>query len=507
MTNSRTKNVSRNIVFGFVDKISVLLLPFITRTLLLYLMGTGSVGISSLFTSILSFLSLAELGFGQAVVYSMYKPVAENDTDTICALLKYYRGLYRIIGFTISIIGVLLLPALPYLIHGNAPENVNIYILYLIYLLNTVISYFFAGYKQSLLTAYQRTDIRHKIALLITIIVRVLEIIVIVLSKNLYLYASVSIFGTIITNIIVAHVTTKMYPNVICKGEVNNEQRTEIKKKLAGLFGNKLNSIVIHQADTLVISSFLGLTMLTQYGNYYFILNAVSGFIMIIFNSMTSSVGNKIALDSNEEVFKLYERLNFINNWLVGWCSICMLCLFQPFMIIWVKESLVLPPLMSILMALYFYVYQIQRTTFVFKDASGMWYEDRYRPYISMVINLVSNIVLVNIIGVYGVIISTIIAFLISLPWGNYLIFKLLFKRASLKNLFKMILDFIITFIIGAITYLICTIFSASIIGLVIRLIVCMIFPNVIYIIIYHKSEQFIYLRNLIIKIIKRKTV
>ena len=158
-------------------------------------------------------------------------------------------------------------------------------------------------------------------------------------------------------------------------------------------------------------------------------------------------------------------------------------------------------------MALYFYVYQIQRTTFVFKDASGMWYEDRYRPYISMVINLVSNIVLVNIIGVYGVIISTIIAFLISLPWGNYLIFKLLFKRASLKNLFKMILDFIITFIIGAITYLICTIFSASIIGLVIRLIVCMIFPNVIYIIIYHKSEQFIYLRNLIIKIIKRKTV
>lgn len=505
MGESRTKNTTRNIVFGVANKIVVLVLPFITRTLLLYLLGTGSLGLSTLFASVLSFLSLAELGFGQAVIYSMYKPIAENNVYAICSLLKYYRKLYRIIGCIILLIGLALMPVLPYLIHGDIPVGVNIYWLYLIYLTNSTISYFFAGYRQSLLTAHQRADIRDKIALVVTICVRLLEILTIWISKDLYAYASVAIIGTIITNIITAVVTRRMYPEIECSGNISNEQRYEIKTKLTGLFGTKLNSIVVHQADTLVISSFLGLTLLAQYGNYYYILNAVSGFIMIIFNSMTASIGNKIALDSREEVYRLFERISFINYWLVSLCSICLMCIFQPFMILWVKAELTLPIFMSFLMTIYFYIYQIQRTILVFKDAGGLWYEDRYRPYISMAFNLISNIVLVQFIGIYGIVISTIIAFTISVPWCNYVVFTKLFALSPWKNILRMLRDFVITAFIGTGTYFICCSFPVSVLGVILRLLVCIIIPNLIYFIIYHKSDSFIYYRDLFMKFFKRR--
>lgn len=505
MGESRTKNASRNIIFGLANKVVVFILPFVTRTLLLYLLGSTSLGLSTLFTSILSFLSLAELGFGQAVVYSMYKPIADNNTALVSALLNFYKKLYRIIGLIILAIGICLLPFLSFLIHGDTPDGINIYILYIIYLTNTVISYFFAGYRQSLLTAHQRADIKDKIALVVTLIARMLEILVIWLTKNLYLYACVAIIGTLITNTFTAFVTRKMYPEIKCSGKVPVEQKNEIKKKITGLFGTKLNSIVVHQADTLIISSFLGLTVLAQYGNYYYILNALSGFIMIVFNSLTASIGNKIALDSKQEVFKLFKKINFINKWIVGWCSICLLCMYHPFMILWVKTELTLPVLMSVLMTLYFYVYQIQRTILVFKDASGLWYEDRFRPYVSMVFNLISNLILVQFIGIYGIVISTIIAFLISIPWCNYVVFKKLFNNSPLNNLMKMVGDLIVTASIGLVTYYICNLYPVTIVGLMLRLVTCLFIPNFVFILLYRKDESFEYVKSLIIKAVKRK--
>ena len=162
MRLAKTKNAVRNIFFGAVFKIITLLGPFIIRTMILWIMGSEYIGLNSLFTSILSFLSLAELGVGSALVYSMYKPIAEDDQDMICALLNLYRKMYRIIGMIILGVGLLLLPFLNKLVKGEAPADVNLYILYLIYLFNTVISYVMFAYKQSLLTAFQRSDIISK---------------------------------------------------------------------------------------------------------------------------------------------------------------------------------------------------------------------------------------------------------------------------------------------------------------------------------------------------------
>ena len=504
MSDSRTKNATRNIVVGVLYKVVTLLLPFITRTLLLYLLGTASLGVSTLFTSILSFLSLAELGFGAAIVYAMYRPIAENNYQELNALLMYYRKLYRIIGVAILLIGICLIPFLRFLIKGETPENVNIPVLYCMYLFNSVISYFVAGYRQSLLIAYQRTDIRDKIALVITVCVRIMEILSLYLTKNLYVFVFMSIIGTIATNIITAIITKNMYPSIECKGNVSKETRKEISKKLGGLFGTKLNSIVVNQADTIVISAFLGLTMLAQYGNYYYILNAISGFVMIIFSSMTAGIGNKIASDTKEEVYRLFKKINFINNWIVGWCFVCLLCLYKPFMILWVKEELTLPVLMSILIACYFYIYQIQRTILTFKDAGGLWYEDRFRPYVSMVFNLTSNIILVQFIGIYGVVVSTILAFFISLPWCNYVVFKNMFQKSAFNNLLIMLMNFAITSLVCALTYLICSVCHNGAIGLVEKIIVCCVIPNVIYYVVYHKRDEFLEMFSLLKSYVRR---
>ena len=496
--DSRTKNVSRNIVYGTANRVVSLLLPFVTRTMMLYLLGTTSLGVSTLFSSVLSFLSLAELGVGSAIVYAMYKPIAENDTEVINSLLNYYKYLYRIIGLAIFSFGLILIPFLPYLIKGEIPEKVNLNILFLLYLTNSVISYFFAGYRQSLLTAYQRADIRDKIAMYVTVAVRIGEIIAIYLTHNLYIYVCVSIVGTLTTNIITAITTKRMFPEIECKGNVPSEIRIEIRNKLGGLFGTKLNSIVVQQADTIIISSFLGLTLLAQYGNYYFIISSLSGFVMTFFSSMTASIGNKIASDTVEESYSLFNRINFANNWLVGWWSVCLLCLCHPFMLLWVKEDLTLPVAMTVLMALYFYIYQIQRTLLTFKDAGGLWFEDRFRPYVSMIFNIVSNIILVHIIGIYGIVISTILAFSISLPWCNYVVFSKMFRKPHLNNLYTMVRNFIITCGIGIITYLLCSLFPYSIAGFLARLIICMIIPNILYYIAYHRTSEFSFIVGLV---------
>lgn len=502
---SRSQNVSRNIKFGLAYKIVTLLLPFLTRTVLLYLLGTTSLGVSTLFTSILSFLSLAELGLGSAVVYTMYKPIAENDLNTLCALLNYYRKLYRLIGLVVLAIGILISPFLPFLIKGDVPAGLNLYVLYYLYLANSVISYFFAGYRQSLLTAHQRADIRDKIAMCITVAVRVFEIIVIILFKNLYLYIIVTIIGTIATNIITSAVTKRMFPNIRCKGQVSSDIRLQIRKRLGGLFGTKLNSIVVHQADTLVISTFLGLTMVAQYGNYYYILNAISGFVMILFSSMTASIGNKMATESKDKVYELFKNINFINYWIVSWCSICMACLYRPFMLIWVKEELTLPILMSILMALYFYVFQIQRTLLTFKDAGGLWYEDRFRPYVSMILNVVSNIILVQFAGIYGIVISTIIALMISVPWCNYVVFKYMFNKSAAKNIIDMLTKFAFTIFAGLITYSACLFENNGISGLILRALICLLLPNVMFFIIYNKKPEFKYMKQITRNFITKK--
>lgn len=500
MADSRSKNVSRNIIFAFTNKMVGFILPFIARTIILYLLGKNFLGIGSLFSSILSFLSMAELGLSSALVYTMYKPVVDQDEDKICALLSYYKWFHRRIGLVMLGLGTALMPFLPYLIKGDVPEGINVYILFYIYLMNSVISYFFAGYKQSILTAHQRSDLISKIKIGVEFSVEIGQIVVLVLFKNFYVYALVPMAGKILTNLMNEYVTNKLYPTLQCRGKISAEDRNAIRKRVSGLVGTKLNSIVVHSADMMVISAFLGLSDTAAYGNYYYILNAVSAFVALFFSSMTASVGNSIVTETLEKNLVLFKRIEFINAWISGWSAACLLCLYHPFMEFWTHGKTMYPIGVEILLTVYFFVYTVQKTMFLFKDASGIWYEDRFRPYACMILNVFFNIVLVQIIGIYGVVLSTIIAFAISIPWVNRTLFSALFKRSSIPNLMTIGYYILVTICVATVTYIVTAPICYGLKGILIRAVICVVLPNIMFLFFYGFKKEFKWLLDRFLK-------
>ena len=503
MKINRTQNAVRNIVWGVIEKIITIVLPFITRTVLIKVLGAEYLGLNSLFTSILQVLSISELGIGTAIVFSMYKPIAEDDKDTLCALLNVYRKIYYAIGTIILIVGVALLPFLKKLIYGTYPNDINIYILYLMYLFNTVVSYYLFAYKQALFSAYQRNDLISKRTTVISAFSNIIQIILLLTIRNYYCYAFIIPLSTILTNILNAILANKMFPQIKCYGTIPVSMKKDINKRIIGLLSFKIYNVVFTSVDTIVISAFLGLTQLAIYNNYYYVQNSIVAFLIILTNSITAGVGNKMITNTEQENYIDFKKFTFANGWICSWCAICMLCLYQHFMMCWVGSELVFPISTMVLMVLYFLLPRITALTYTYREAAGLWWEDRFRPLVATAVNLVLNLLLVKIIGMNGVLISTLVCtVLINVPWGTIILFKNYFKRSPLEYFGKIILYIFITIVVGGITYFLCNLLPFyGWGGLILKGMICCMVPNILLVLIYHKCNEYIYMKQLILKL------
>ena len=494
MASSRTKNAIRNIVFGFINKIIVLLVPFIIRTVMIKTLGSEYLGLNSLFVSILQVLNLAELGFSSAIVYSMYKPIADGDTKTICALMSLYKKIYSIIGIIIIIIGLVLLPFLSYFIKGSYPSDINIYLLYLIYLANTAITYFLFAYKSALLTAHQRSDIVSNIQTLTYLIQYGLQIFILFVLRNYYLFIFVQIFTTVLNNICVAVITNKRYPMYKCSGQVDAKVKKDIRKRVTGLMVQRICSTTRNSLDSIFISAFLGLNMVAMYSNYYSIMNAIIGVMGIITTAIIAGIGNSIVTDTEEKNYKDMNKFNFIYMWLAGWCTVCLACLYQPFMKLWMGSKYMFPYGIVILFCIYFYSLKMGDIRVAYSDAKGLWFENRYRAIAESIANVILNIVLGKLFGVYGIIAGTLISLLIiNFGYGSQILFQYYFVHQKMSDYFlRHGLYASVTLVICIITYFICSFIRVNgIIGLLIKVIICVIIPNVLYFLIYHRTRIF----------------
>lgn len=501
----RTKNSVRNTAFGLILKVINMVGAFVTRTMLIHLLGVEYVGLDGLFVSVLNMLNMAELGFSSAVVFKLYKPIATGDADSVCALLNYYKKIYRYIGLFVAVAGVALVPFLPYFVKGGAPDNINIYILYAIYLSNTVLSYWLFAYKTALLNAHQRGDLASKVNSLAFILKYVIQFIVLLTTRNYYCYAVVIPLTTLLTNLGSAFIADKYYPQYVCRGELKKEERKEIKEKVSALVYNKIGVAIINGSDSIVISSYLGLTLLGIYDSYYYIFKMLHSFFDVFHSAITPGVGNSIVTESVDDNYKLFNRLNFLNMWIVGWCSICMCCLYQPFIKLWVGQEKALSIWFSLLMAAFFYFWMIRFIVLIFKNAQGLWREDRFRSISEGIFNLCLNLIMVQFMGIYGIILSTIIAMLIiSVPWETKVLFKYYFDRSPKQYYLTLIAKTVITVVVGTVTYLLCSLYKGGLVAtLLVRAIICIVVPNVIFISIYHKSENFEYMIKLIKKLFR----
>lgn len=490
----RTKNATRNIVFGFILKLYQVFVPFLMRTAMIYFMGIQYLGLSSLFTSILQVLNLAELGVGSAMVFSMYKPIAEDDKATICALMRLYKLYYRTIGLVIAACGCILLPFIPHLIKGDVPEGINIYVLYVLNLAATVFSYWLFAYKNSVLAAHQRTDINSKVNLITSTIQFVLQFIVLWLLRNYYIYVMIALFVQILTNIVTAIVANRFYPEFKPVGKLSKEEIKSINKRIKDLFTAKIGEVIVNSADTIVISAFLGLTVLAIYQNYYYILTSIIGFVTIIFSACTAGIGNSLIVETRQKNFNDLKKFTFIITWIAGFCSCCFLNLFQPFMRIWVGEGLMLKYTAVVCFVVYYFIYEVNQLLNLYKDAGGIWHEDRFRPLATALANLGMNVVLVQFWGIYGVLLSTVLSMLfVGMPWLFHNLFTTLFEKKQLSSyLRRLLFYFIISMGVCVMSVLICKQINCGNWGtLFLRLIICLIIPNFSFIIIYHNKIEY----------------
>lgn len=494
MKLDRTKNSLKGIFSGFINKIVTLILPFIVRTIFIYTLGIEYLGLNSLFISLLNILNLAELGIGSAIAFSLYGAIANDDEKMICATMNFYKKIYRIIGFVVMLIGIILLPFIPYLCKGQIPADINIYIIYVMHLSNSVLTYFLYSYKTCLLVAHQQTHVMNNVNTVVYIALNVCQIAILLLGLNYYIYLSLMIISTMANNIINAVIVSKRFPKYKAQGEIDKDTKDNIIKKVKALFFYKIGAIVLISVDSIVISSFLGLTVLGKYNNYYYVITTLFGFIQVYTNAMLAGVGNSIINDSLEKNINDFKRLNFLQGCVVGWSTVCLLCLYQPFISLWLGESNMFTWHIVIFLSLYFYVWKMMDIVNLYKEAAGLWEYDKYRPLVASIVNLLSNIILVNFIGIYGIIISTIISIVfIIFPWSTYVLYKQYFKTGYLEYLKKYAYNFLITLIAAFITYCVCLKFAwiYTLKNFIIRCVICVIVPNVIFLVAYCKTNDF----------------
>lgn len=506
MKLERTKNASRNTFFGALLKLYQMIIPFIMRTVMIYSLGMEYLGLNSLFTSILQILNLAELGVGAAMVYSMYKPIAEDDSDRICALMRLYRMYYRVIGLIVLIIGLILLPFVPKLVKGGVPNGLSIYVLYLLHLGTTVLSYWLFAYKNCLLSAHQRTDVSSKVAIIMNTIQYLAQVICLIVFKNYYLYLIVALTTQVLTNIVTSMVVSRLYPNYKPVGKLDKTEVKGINRRVKDLFTSKLGSVIINSADSVVISAFLGLEILAMYQNYYFILTSVIGLVGTIFAACTAGIGNSIIVEKAEKNYNDFKKFTFIIVWIAGVCSCCFLSLYQPFMKLWVGSKNSLEFSAVICFVIYYFVYEINQLFNLYKDAAGMWHEDRFRPLVTALSNLGLNLILVQFFGIYGVLLSTVLTMLgIGMPWLIHNLFSLLFKRKPTEYLIKMCGYVIIVVISNISTYFLSNLVQGDgIFALVGKAIICVVVSNVIFLICFCRKPEFTQTLELVRKMLKK---
>lgn len=498
------KNGKKNLLTGFVNQLVVFLCSFVSRSVVNSVLGAQYLGLGSLFSSILCVLGVAELGFSTAVIYNMYKPAAEGDIEKINALLAFYRKAYRIIGSVILLTGLTLIPFLKSLIRGVYPEDISLAWLYLIYLINSCLSYFMYSYLESILVVHQREDVKSTVNSAVKIFILVCQVSALYLTKNYYWFAFFMPVFTVVTNLWTAWRVRRIYPQYRAQGSLSLKDRAGVKRVVAGTVIQKACEVTRNSLDSICISAFLGLTLTAIYNNYYLILTGILSFVSIISASFMGGVGNHVATKSVSENYEEMKKLDFVYLWLGGWCTVCLLCLYQPFMRLWMGEELLLPFPAVCLLCLYFYLLKLGDVRSMYVAANGLWWDLRYRAIGETILNLVLNVVMGKLFGVYGIILATIISLLLcNYLWSVGVAFRLYFSIGRRKDYYLYQgKQSILVLIACVVTYAICGAIPAgpSILTLFFRAVICVIVPNALFYAAYRKSDRFDYAKSKILR-------
>lgn len=503
----RTKKIMINSFIALLQNYLTLILSFICRTVFIHTLGSNYLGVNGLFSDIFNMLSLMELGIGSAITYYLYAPIAENNRSKITQILNLYRKLYNIIGLLILVVGLLIIPLLPYVIKDYYAID-NIIIIYILMLFNVVGSYFFA-YKRALLEADQKSYINSLNLLKVNIIKNVANIFVLIFTYNYYLYLIINIICTLYSNISISRKIDKLYPYILNSvDKIDSLETKKIFSRARALLCHKIGSVVVFGTDNILLSTVASFKFIGVYSNYIMIINMINAPLNQIFNSLTSSIGNISVIEDDKTSKDLFDKVFFVNFWLVSFCSIALFTLINPFIDIWLNESFVLPYSIVFVIVLNFYITGIRNSANYFDLARGLFWNTRIKPIIESVLNIILSLIFIHFFGVIGIMIGTTASSILTSLWVEpYVLFKNWFKTSVWNYFLKLIIYTFCTILFGSITFLFChyIFFINSLFTFIIKIIAVCIIPNLLIILFYRNSSEFKYIFEKIKIIYSRK--
>ena len=429
----RIQHAAKNIAFGYLGNITSTVLGFVLRTVFIMKLDATLLGVNALYTGVLTMLSLAELGIGTALNFSLYAPVANKDYEKIKSYMQFYKNAYRVIAGIVAGLGILLIPFLKFFIKnpGNY-EITELTVYYLIFLFNTVSTYFVA-YKYSLVNAEQKNYIQTNVLTVTKLVTTILQIVVLLTTANFLFYLLTAAFVELVQKIYVSYYLNRRYPylkdkNIIPLGK---EERNEIVYKTKALVCHKVGDVARLQTDSIIITSFIQVSVAGILDNYTMVINSISNFVNIIFNSVISSFGNLIATESKEKQYEMFRVYRFVANWIYGLSAVGFFMLLSPLVYLWLGEEWMLggSVIGFILIDYYFKGDRIVLSNF--KTAAGVFEQDKYLALIQGVVNLIISIALVQKMGLAGIYIGTIVSGLIANVTKPFIIYEVCFGKKA----------------------------------------------------------------------------
>lgn len=513
---SRTENVKKNSMLGLFNMVFTTCISFVTRTIFIKTLGAEYLGLNGLFSNVLGILSLADLGISNAITFSLYKPIAENDQTKITQLMRLLKKSYILIGLFMLLIGTAVSPFLDHIVNFDTDIDINYIVIYFLFLFNSASSYLFFSYNNLIIYADQKSYLTTKYEIIYSGIILLIQLIILVVLKNYYIYLVVPIVINIIKNYHISQKAKKLYPYIKLRPKAKLE-KSETKKLIKNIYSLslfKVSSIVYTSTDNIIISYFISTTLVGYYSNYLMIINVIKSLVNIVFSSMTASIGNlnSIASISTDYKFSVFKKLNMINFIVYGYCFTCLFNLLNPFIEIWIGREYLFEKTTVLLITLAFLIPGLNNIINIYKDACGLFWETRFRTLATAIVNIVSSIIFVKFWDINGIFLGTILAYLVTI----YIVDPItVFKKVLKKNVVKyyiellsyIIVIFVVNFIINIITNNFGAIFRGNIFNVIIELVMITLIYVIIISIIYCKNKCFkdvlMILRDQILKIKK----
>lgn len=431
----RTRKALLNLTVSLGMQGLNIFLQFLSRFIFVRYFSEEYLGVNGLFTEILTVFSLAELGIGTSMMYGLYKVLADKNEEEIRRLMNLYRRMYFLVGLAVAVIGILMFPFLGCFVgETNIP---HIRLIYLMYLINSVSSYFFS-YKQTMIRADQKEYIVSGVTQIIRFVQVLIQIAVIICTANFYLYLVVQIACQIGTNVVLAVIADRKYPFIKGKsaGLPSKEIRKDIYDHIRAMAFHRFGSVFVFNTDNVIISMFVGLGTVGIYSNYKMVINNLKTVSDFIYNAIAASVGNAVVTETPERILYIYNGLNLGMSLLIGWESVCLFVLFNPFVELFFGEKYLLPAATVLVIVIDFFVLGMRQMTICFRNAMGLFWHDRYKPVFEVVLNLGISLLLVQKYGIAGVILGTTISSLSTNFWIEpYVFFKFGIQKNWKKNL------------------------------------------------------------------------